>query len=168
MLGKPVIRGTRITARADFAQTGRRRNRAGLARRLSQSKARRHSCSDDLCRRGARARRDYVVHRRDSDVALSRRRVLRLHTLFARCGLRDLTFSRLQRLRRALNDDRVIEMALHDRRILITEDKDFGTCVCDWPQESGRGVASIPCSVSISYRASDNRARAKARGSARG
>jgi len=38
------------------------------------------------------------------------------------------------------DDERVIALALDDRRILLTEDKDFGaTCVRDWQHESWRG-----------------------------
>ena len=67
MLGKPVIRGTRIIVELPPAQTCRGRDRGRPSRRVSEADPRRHSRGDRIRRGHPGSRRD--DHRNAEDVA---------------------------------------------------------------------------------------------------
>src|SRR5947209_14397132 len=75
-----------------------------------------------------RPRRDCVVYRRDCDVAISRRRELRLRRC-SRAPDRGFDVLSVAEVSVGADDERVIAIALDERRILLTEDKDFGQLV---------------------------------------
>src|SRR5438093_61352 len=68
-LGKPMVRGTRIPVELILRKLGGGHDGAGPARRLPQSEGSGYSRCNGLRGRGARPRRDCVVHRDVANLA---------------------------------------------------------------------------------------------------